>query len=71
MSKKRSFVPMLIRAAMLLAVALLPFALLGALALWPESKYAKLWEVAFYVYVVSGLVVRDQSLPLVPGDGRR
>ena len=52
MSENSSFLPMLLRAALLLALFLLPFALIGALALWPESEYARLWEIVLIVYSV-------------------
>ena len=56
MNAKPSVFAMLLRAAMLLAVFLLPFLLMGAIALWPESKYVKLWEAALCVCFVLGLV---------------
>lgn len=54
MSKKPPFLPTLLRAALLLALFLLPFALIGAVALWPESKYVGLWKIVMIVYSLLG-----------------
>lgn len=54
---RRSWVVIvLVRAAALLALFLLPFALLGAIAYWPESKYVWLWQTSLGAYLVLGCV---------------
>ena len=57
MNKKPTILPMLLRGALLLGAFLLPFTPIGTRALWPESKYARLWELTVAVCVIGAFIV--------------